>query len=366
MVEKMWDYHERSSTISTSQEAKKWNERSNDSKLNEILHRLDKEIRWQSESNKSKKAQKLHTMVILWKYEDFQKEIWMTNCDWKLWGETFDNLKNYLENVNQLESNEKNTNHELNKLSLSITKPQNVQESLNSKYNNNKLSPQYGGLTLSSLGNNEQSRERWIFNERPKLWVLWNKLRFDFSSKIDSIKPHLDDLNQLSNKTLSKISKTVNYICISDKTITNWSTNSDLLWVTPRWYTGGKDWSYVWGCFRNWIVYAWLSKRLNWKYYNYKEECSNRLDATDSIILHEIWHAFDSKNKFSKSSIFKSFHRKFYNRLWSYFQQWWPWWDAWCSEFFAEATAEFNKWWKEGFTKYYSQDFYNYMSKILS
>jgi hypothetical protein len=78
-------------------------------------------------------------------------------------------LKNYLENVNQLESNEKNTNHELNKLSLSITKPQNVQESLNSKYNNNKLSPQYGGLTLSSLGNNEQSRERWIFNERPKL-----------------------------------------------------------------------------------------------------------------------------------------------------------------------------------------------------
>ena len=363
-MERMW--YDFDSEL-TSQIARLWTETSPSSRLKDINNMLNS-FSWNEVDN-------LKDLIKKREYKKFQKEIWLKSkkdLDWKLWKWTFEALENYLKTL-EIENSRQDVGQQLDNIKFSLTKPEvtnqnNTVSQVNWSRTQNWINEDLtqNGDTLLSFGNNKQSIEQWIFHKWPRLWIIWNKLKFDFNSKIDFVKPHLDDLSQLSSQTLSKIWQAVNYICISDKTITNWSTNKDLLWVAPRGYTGKKDWSYVWGCFRNWIVYAWRSKALNWRYYNYKEECSSRLNATDSIILHEIWHAFDGKYSLSTTPMFKSFHRKFYNRLWSYFQQWWPWWTAWCSEFFAEATAEFHKWWKEGFTRYYDQDFYNYMREILS
>ena len=184
MVEKMWDYHENSDNISTSQEAKNWNERSKNSKLNEILQKLDKEIRWQTKINKSKKAQKLHTMLVLWKYKDFQKEIWMTNCDWKLWGETFDNLKNYLENLNQTENTQKNIQQELSNLWLSIKKTEQTTngnntvthlEVINNQVNSSKINRPSKKI-LSEYKKLPEEDFNKIFSQKEKIqqWGIWD------------------------------------------------------------------------------------------------------------------------------------------------------------------------------------------------
>ena len=378
MPEKLWNRSV--DTEWTPQVARIWTETSPKSRLNDIKNKLN--------STKWDKANNLKNLIQKREYVKFQKEIWLTrqkDLDWKLWGISFDMLEVYLKKLDQIKENEESTRHELSSLEEPISQTQeNIRDNNtqidwnnvtdltdNTTWNTitdwtDRLSTQDDGVTLASLGNGRQSAEQWIFNEWPNLWILWKKLHFDLTSKFNFVKPHLDDLNQLPTHALSKIKNTVKGICISDKTITSRNTNRSLLWVAPRWYTNGKDWSYVWGCYRAWFVYAWRSMTLNWSYYNYNQECNNNIESTDSMVLHEIWHAFDEKYEISTRPSFKAFHKRFYNKIWSYFQQWWPWWTAWCSEFFAEASAEFHKRWEEWFTKYYSQDFYDYMKDILS
>lgn len=379
MVENLWSRSV--DTEWTPQVARIWTETSPKSRLNDINNRLNS-LSWEKVDN-------LKDLIKKREYVKFQKEIWLKEkkyLDWKLWGISFDMLENYLKKLDRVRENESSTSHNLSSFRDHIIQPQettqnnsdqtntnntanltnNAQTNLNNVMNGiNRFSTQDGGVTLASLGNGRQSAEQWIFNEWPNLWILWKKLHFDLTSKFNFVKPHLDDLNQLSAPALSKIKNTVKGICISDKTITSRNTNRSLLWVTPRWYSNGKDWSYVWGCYRGWFVYAWRSRALNGTYYDYNQECSNNKESTDSMVLHEIWHAFDEKYGVSSRPSFKAFHKRFFNKIWSYFQQWWPWWTAWCSEFFAEASAEFHKWWEEWFTKYYSKDFYDYMKDIL-
>ena len=384
MSETYWFMLERdfnnNNKLITLESAKNRTERSPKSKLNQIKTKLN--------SAKSNEAKKLNDLVNKREYRQFQKEIWINTkkwLDWKLWGISLKYLENYLSKIDQTETSKKDFNQELEDLWYSIRNPkQDVTDTRQSDWNTAKdwtnipthidwndskdlvdnIPTRNNEVTLASLRNGSQSAKEWIFHEWPKLWALWSKLQFDWTSKINFVKPHLDELNQLSTQILSKINNTVKYICISDKTITNWSTNEDLLWVTPRWYTNGMDYSYVWGCYRDWVVYAWRGMSLDWSYYDYKTTYG-REKACDSQILHEIWHAFDDKYHLSTSTEFQNFHKSFYEKIWTYFQQGWPWWAAWCSEFFAEASAEFYKWWKESFTKYYSQDFYDYMEKIL-
>lgn len=366
MIERMWDYHEKIDTVSTSQEAKTWTERSRDSKLNEILRKLDKEVREQSENTKLKILQKLQNLLIRWEYSQFQKEIWVTNCNWKLWIETLNSFDSYLDSRRQwytpiISDSRKKVEEDKDK--------KEAEDLLNSIEHGETPSSssqvrQNSWVSMETLRTDTISKDL-ILKEWPSLNILWKKLEFDLTSKLSFIKPHLDDLNQLPTQSLLKLKKTVKSICISDKTVTSWKSNQSLLWVSPRGYTNGWNWRYVWGCFRGWTVYAWRYMRPDWRYYNYEEVCGDNKEGTNSLILHEIWHAFDEKYEVSTRPSFKNFHKRFYNKIWSYFQQWGPWWSAGCSEFFAESSAEFHKWWKEKFTKYYSQDFYDYMKGIL-
>ena len=377
MVEKMWDYHENSDNISTSQEAKNWTERSKDSKLNGILHKLNDEEKKRPSNDKLKEIQKLQNLLIRWEYSQFQKKIWLTNYDWRLWGETLDKLEKFLASSHHQEYIPKTNNSKWEteqrkdeaeaeeKLSRYINGDKTSNISLDRKTPWIKPMAQDAGPTLLSLWNDRQSIEQWIFHERPRLWILWKKLHFDWTSKFNFVKPHLDDLNQLSSKSLSKIKSAVKGICISDKTITSRNTNRHLIWVTPRGYPEGMDWSHVWGCYGNWFVYAWRNMKQDWSYYKHEDIYNDSREWTDSLVLHEIWHAIDEKYDVSTRPSFKNYHKQFYDRIWSYFRQWWPWWTAWCSEFFAEASAEFHKRWKEKFTKYYNEDFYNYMEDVL-
>lgn len=377
MNEKLWNHY--IDTEWTPQTARIWTETSSKSRLKDINNKLNS-LEWDKVNN-------LKDLIQKREYVKFQKEIWLTrqkDLDWKLWWISFDMLELYLKKLDWIKENEQSVSDNLSSLGSSISQPQETIRNDNTQIDWNsatdltdntswntvpnwadRLLAQDGGVTLASLGNGRQSAEQWIFNEWPNLWILWKKLHFDLTSKYNFVKPHLDDLNLLSTQALSKIKSTVKGICISDKTITSRDRNRSLLWVTPRWYTNGKDWSYVWGCYRGWFVYAWRSMTLNWSYYDYNQECGNSKERTDSMVLHEIWHAFDEKYEISTKPSFKAFHKRFYNKIWSYFQQWWPWWTAWCSEFFAEASAEFHKWWEEWFTKYYSKDFYDYMKDIL-
>ena len=126
MAERMWDYYEGTSNTSVSLEVKNWNERSKDSKLNAILHKLNDEEKKKPNSDKSKKIQKLQNLLIKWEYIQFQKEIWMTNCNWKLWEESFEMLKNFLEKLNQIETSQQSTSQELSNLWISIKKPEQI------------------------------------------------------------------------------------------------------------------------------------------------------------------------------------------------------------------------------------------------
>lgn len=377
MPEKLWNPS--IDTEWTPQVARIWTETSPKSRLKDINNKLNS-LEWDKVNN-------LKSLIQRREYVKFQKEIWLTHqkdLDWKLWGISFDMLELYLKKLDQIKENEESTRQDLSSLEASITQPQEtIQDNTQLDENNaadladntpwntvtnwtDRLPSQDGGVTLASLGNGRQSAEQSIFNEWPNLWILWKKLQFDWTSKFDFVKPHLDDLNQLSTQSLLKLKKTVKGICISDKTVTSRKQNESLLKIDPRWYgenSGG--WKYVWGCFRGGVVFAWRNMRRDWSYYNYDEIYNNNKEGTDSLILHEIWHAFDEKYEVSTRPSFQNFHKRFYNKIWSYFQQWWPWWTAWCSEFFAEASAEFHKWWEEWFTKYYSKDFYDYMKQIL-
>jgi hypothetical protein len=171
MVEKIWDHRETVDTASTSQEAKIWNETSKDSKLNEILHKLDDESKTKTTNNKSKLVQKWHTMILVWKYKEFQKEIWMTNCNGKLWSETFDTLKNYLESLDQTESSQQDTQEWLKDLKQSITLP----ETLDNHVDNLKIS-RAARKYLSKHESLSESIFNLIFSwkEEIRQWQLWN------------------------------------------------------------------------------------------------------------------------------------------------------------------------------------------------
>jgi len=130
MAERMWDYYE-NNNVSVSQEAKNWTERSKESKLNEILHKLNDEEKKKPNNDKLKKIQKLQNILIKWEYSQFQKEIWMTNCNWKLWGKTLEMFENFLKKLDQVETSQQDTQQQLSNLLFSIKKPE--QTTYNSK-----------------------------------------------------------------------------------------------------------------------------------------------------------------------------------------------------------------------------------------
>lgn len=219
--------------------------------------------------------------------------------------------------------------------------------------------------TLKELNNNDanihENFKNDILKKYPKLNTLNTQLYLDWYSKLENIKPFLEDLANLPQTTLEKIKKYKNRICISDRPVTARSTNNDLTW-TPRWRDEWYTRDNVWWIYRNKqkTVYIWRSK-INWQYITW-----------ESTAIHELWHMFDyeSSSRFfwykkSQTKEFKNFHKLFYNKLASYFQQDWPWWEAWCSEFFAEACYQIFERWEQKFTNYYSTELCNYMKKIL-
>ena len=86
----------------TSEYAKKWTEKSPNSKLKQINEVLSK-----PELKDIKEIWTLKTKISKREYRDLQKILWMSynRCDWKLWKESLDYLNNYINKLTQ----EKNT-----------------------------------------------------------------------------------------------------------------------------------------------------------------------------------------------------------------------------------------------------------------
>ena len=213
--------------------------------------------------------------------------------------------------------------------------------------------------TLDNSGNVHDRLKQNILKQYPKLNTIWEQLCVDGYSKLENIRPFLVDLASLPEETLNKVKMYNNLICISDRPVTIRSTNKDLRW-TPRGWSKWSSRNNVWWIYRREqkTLYIWRSN-VNW-----------RLIAQESTTLHELWHMFDYESMWwdeivSQTAKFKNFHKLFYDKLTSYYQQWGPWWKTWCKEFFAELCYEFFKWGKENFSKYYNQDLYDYMKTIL-
>lgn len=197
-----------------------------------------------------------------------------------------------------------------------------------------------------------------ILKDYPKLKIIKENLTIDWYSKFENMKHHFDDLNLLPNSVLQKISNMtpIPYICITDRPpVTAWGLG--FTW-TPKWYPSDATWSNVEWFLYNWNIYIWRALNQYWTDYAL-------LNGSAHTILHEIWHLFDEKNLYSQSTKFKDFHKKFYNKLDSYFQQWWPGWPKWCSEFFAECSSLFFYWKKSVFVSMYNKEFYDYMAECL-
>ena len=244
---------------------------------------------------------------------------------------------------------EKLWNKEENKLDDLKKELSQLKNNINSTYKNNE--------TINN-SRSKEGFEKQVFSKYPRLLYLKNQLFFDQYSNIKNIEPMLHDLSTLPNKTLEKIKKYNNKICISDRSVTIRLSNKDLKW-SPRGWPPWSSRADCWWVYRSdqKILYVWRD-RVNWNYY-----------YQDLTMLHEMWHMFDycanQLTRPSQTKEFKKFHKQFYNKLRSYFQQGWPWWKVWCEEFFAEACYEFFRRWENKFVKYYNQDLYNYMKQYL-
>ena len=88
--------------LSTSEYAKKWTEKSPNSKLEQINNILSN-----PKLKDIKEIWTLKTKIAKREYRDVQKMLWISynRCDWKLWKESLDYLNNYVNKLIQ----EKNT-----------------------------------------------------------------------------------------------------------------------------------------------------------------------------------------------------------------------------------------------------------------
>lgn len=198
--------------------------------------------------------------------------------------------------------------------------------------------------------------EQKVFSKYPRLQYLKDQLYLDRYSNINNIKFFLQDLSNLPDTTLEKIKQLNIRICISDKTVTIWSSNKDLQWQ-PRWRPKWLSRNNVWWVYKRSqkTIYVWRNY-INWSYY-----------INDWTMLHELWHILDDELWcLHQTEEFKNFHKLFYNNLPSYLRQEWPWWEAWCEEFFAQSCYRFFRRWEKRFSKHYNKDFYNYMKKVLT
>lgn len=205
-----------------------------------------------------------------------------------------------------------------------------------------------------------------ILQKYPKLKLIEKNLQIDWYSNFENMKHHFDDLNLLSNSVIKKIRdmKPIPYIYITDRPPAS-ARDINCLW-TPRWYPPWSTWDNVEGFQYDGDIYVGRRK-IDWEY---------KYNGCSHVLLHELWHLFDEKKDsdwywyyqwywYSQSLEFKELHRKFYNKLDPYYQQWWPWWFAWCSEFFAECSSLFFYETKNTFVRLYDENLYNYMKKCL-
>ena len=219
----------------------------------------------------------------------------------------------------------------------------------------------YGERVLAT----ERQRSQTIVNEICKkyenLLNISENIVITEDCDLTIIEESLEYLNKLPKSTLQKIKDNWIMLFFTDKAPTELGFNLDHRWEDGGWW---REWYTVdnIGAFCQWkIVSIWRSRDLEWKYISNTTE-----DWENPIIFHELWHAFDfCAWEISRTPEFIEFHKKFYNKITSYEQWWWPWEEAWCSEFFAESTAEFFKYWEERFKRYYSEEYYEYMKNIL-
>lgn len=304
----------------TSEVAKNWTEKSPNSKLKTINSILN-----DSKILNINEIKNLKNKIKNCEYRSLQKIVWVpyNKCDWKLWNESLNYFKNYINKIYQ-------------QYKISV-------DTQNS---------------LWSLRNEVWDKERFeqkVFSKYPRLQYLNNQLYFDRYSNINNITPFLRNLSSLPGSTLQKIKKYNNRICISDRSVSVWSSNKDLTPPPRGWPESSSRDNVGWVYRRDQqTLYVWRSY-INWHY----------VDRSWTM-LHEMGHMFDFKSWYpSQTENFKNFHKLFYNKLQSYFQQGWPWWKAWCSEFFAEACNQFFERWENKFSQYYNKDLSNYMKQIL-
>lgn len=177
MGENLWFHFERIDPDQTSQESRIWTERSPKSRLQNINNELNS-YSWD-------KANKLKTLIQNREYVKFQKEIWFTSktdLDWKLWGNTFNQLKIYLSKIdqetNEIEINQEETKDELSNLWLSVITPEQITQRKTTSTTKNTIE------TNSSV---EESQ-----NEIDNLKI--NRAARRYLSKYESLSPSMYNL----------------------------------------------------------------------------------------------------------------------------------------------------------------------------
>lgn len=193
----------------TTQDAIKWTETSSKSKLNDI--------KWLVKWSNNDQIKHLADLLENKEYKQFQKEIWITwetNLDGKLWQNTLNKTKSYIDKENQLDKVKENTDDKMHDIMNWISDEfKNNTENLNTWIKN---------ISKKRWERWDVSLKKYVKYEEDVWFILtWKKLELKHLYILD-----YDNLYEEINDTIDNVSITFRWknIVINDKYV-----------ITPAW-----------------------------------------------------------------------------------------------------------------------------------
>lgn len=152
-------------SMTTSEYAKNWTEKSPSSKLNAINW-----ILWNPKISRITEVKNLKNLILKHNYREFQKSVWVPHnrCDWKLWNESFDRFNNYINKICQQHNVFLSTQNSIWSLKVDVWSIVNVADTIRIQRNETNYL-----ATHETMSQDEYNR---LFSgkERLQQWQLWD------------------------------------------------------------------------------------------------------------------------------------------------------------------------------------------------